>query len=45
VVLGRAHALEAEGMGDLDLGRRHAVGLNALGDHGQDGLLGVGDVH
>ena len=45
VVLGGAHALEAHGVGDLGLGGRHPVGGDALGDQGEDGVLGVGQVH
>jgi len=45
VVLGRPHAAEAHGSGDLGLRRRNALGLDALGDQGEDGALGVGDVH
>jgi hypothetical protein len=41
VVLRRAHALEAEGGGDLSLRGRHAVGLHPLGDQGQDAALGL----
>jgi len=45
VVLRRAHPLEAEGAGDLGLRRRHALRIDALGDHLQDRLLGLGQVH
>jgi hypothetical protein len=45
VVLRRAHAAEAEGAGDFGLRWRHALGVDALGDQGEDGLLGVGELH
>jgi hypothetical protein len=38
-------SLEAEGAGDLGLGRRHALGFDPLGDEGEDGVLGIGQVH
>src|SRR3546814_10879990 len=41
VVLRRAHSAEPEGAGDFRLRRRHALGLDALGDQGEDGLLGI----
>ena len=40
VVLRRADAAEAEGAGDLGLRGRHALGLDALGDQGEDGAAG-----
>ena len=45
VVLGGAHAAEAHGAGDFSLRRRDALDLDALGDEGENGALGVGDVH
>jgi hypothetical protein len=45
MVLGRANALEAESPGDFRLRRRQAVGFDALGDHREDGVLGVGEFH
>ena len=45
VVLRCTDAAEAEGAGDLGLRGRHAVGVDALGDQGEDGVLGIGQVH
>ena len=45
VVLRRAYALEAEGAGDFGLRGRETVGLDALGEEGEDLALGVGQIH
>ena len=45
MVLGRTDPAETEGLGDLGLRGRHALGLDALGDQGEDGLLGIGQIH
>ena len=45
VVLRGTHALEPEGACDLGLRRRDAITFDVLGNHGQDRLLGIGQVH
>lgn len=45
MVLRGAHALEAECPRDLGLRGRYAIGLDPLGDEGEDCLLGIGQVH
>jgi hypothetical protein len=43
VVLRGADAPESQGLGDLGLRGRHALGLDAPGDQVEDGLLGIAE--
>ena len=45
VVLRGTHAAEAEGTRDFRLRGRHAFGVDAVGDEGVDGALGIGQAH